>query len=61
MEIMDEETALVRTSGPLPFRAAVPTSALEPGGISLDREVLLRFEPSSVRIVGERPENGQGR
>lgn len=61
MEIMDEETALVRTSGPLPFRAAIPTSGPESGGISLNREVLLRFEPSSVRIVGERSANGQGR
>ena len=61
MEIMDEETALVRTSGQLPFRAAVPARDLEGGGISLNREVLLRFEPASVRIVGERPANGQRR
>ncbi|MGZ5423656.1 MAG: ATP-binding cassette domain-containing protein [Candidatus Aminicenantales bacterium] len=55
MEAMDPDTALVRTSGDLVFRATLPLRALEAGGISLSREVLLTFEPGSVRVVGERP------
>jgi len=54
METTDAATALVRTSGDVVFRASLPISELEPGGISLSREVLLTFEPGSVRIVGER-------
>ncbi len=59
MEIVDEATALVRTSGELPFRAALPAGDLRAGRIALYQEVLLRFEPESVRIVGERPADGQ--
>jgi tungstate transport system ATP-binding protein len=55
METTDPETALVRTSGELVFRASVPVGDLEAGRISLSREVLLRFEPESVEIVGDRP------
>jgi len=55
METMDASTALVRVSGEIPFRASLPLSTLEAEGISLSREVLLTFEPESVRIVGERP------
>jgi len=55
METTDAATALVRVSGDVPFRASLPLSVLEAGGISLSREVLLTFEPESVRIVGQRP------
>ena len=51
-----------RGDGPRPDRAATwssgppcPSRELEAGGISLSREVLLRFEPESVEVVGERP------
>jgi tungstate transport system ATP-binding protein len=55
METTDRATALVRISGDLVFRAALPVRELEGGGISLSREVLLRFEPESVEVIGERP------
>jgi tungstate transport system ATP-binding protein len=55
METTDAGTALVRTSGELVFRASVPVGDLEARRISLSREVLLRFEPESVEIVGDRP------
>jgi tungstate transport system ATP-binding protein len=55
METTDPDTALVRTSGDLVFRATLPVRALEAAGISLSREVLLTFEPGSVRVVGEHP------
>ena len=55
METTDPETALVRTSGDIAFRATLPLRALEAGRISLSREVLLTFEPDAVRVVGERP------
>jgi len=55
METTDPDTALVRTSGDLVFRTVLPLRALEAGRISLSREVLLTFEPGSVRVVGERP------
>jgi tungstate transport system ATP-binding protein len=59
METTDPETALIRTSGDLVFRTAVPVRALEARGISLSREVLLTFDPGSVRVVGERPAKAQ--
>ena len=55
METTDPNTALVRTSGDLVFRATLPLRALEAGRISLSREVLLTFDPGSVRVVGEGP------
>jgi len=55
METTDPDTALVRTSGDLVFRATLPLRALEAGRISLSREVLLTFDPGSVRVVGEGP------
>jgi ABC-type sulfate/molybdate transport systems ATPase subunit len=55
MEATDETTALVRTSGDLVFRATLPVRDLEAARISLSTEVLLTFEPGSVRVVGERP------
>lgn len=55
MEMTDAAMALVRVSGDITFRASLPLSTLEAGGISLSREVLLTFEPDSVRILGERP------
>jgi len=55
METTDAATALVRISGDLVFRASLPVAELESGRISLSREVLLTFEPDSVRVVGERP------
>jgi tungstate transport system ATP-binding protein len=58
METTDAGTALVRTSGELVFRASVPVRELEGARIFLSREVLLRFEPESVEIVGDRPAAG---
>jgi tungstate transport system ATP-binding protein len=58
METTDAGTALVRTGGELVFRASVPVGDLEDGRIFLSREVLLRFEPESVEIVGDRPAAG---
>ena len=55
LETTGPETALVRVSGDLVFRVTLPVRDLEAGSISLSREVLLTFEPNSVRIVGERP------
>jgi len=55
METTDASTALVRVAGDLVFRASLPLAELERGRISLSREVLLTFEPGSVRVVGERP------
>jgi tungstate transport system ATP-binding protein len=52
METTDAATALVRASGSLTFRIALPVAELEAKGISLSRDVLLRFEPESVKIVG---------
>ena len=54
METTDATTALVRASGSLTFRIALPVAELEAKGISLSRNVLLRFEPGSVEIVGPR-------
>ncbi len=53
METTDEATALVRTSGDLVFRAAVPVRDLETAGISLSTDVLLTFDAASVRLTGE--------
>ena len=55
METTDGSTALIRTSGDLAFRAALPVREVEAAGISLSKEVLITFEPGSVRVVGERP------
>jgi tungstate transport system ATP-binding protein len=55
MEMTGESTALVRTSGDLVFRAVIPLPDLEASGVSLSDEVLLTFEPGSVRVVGARP------
>jgi tungstate transport system ATP-binding protein len=54
LEVTDAATALVRASGSLTFRIALPVAELEAKGISLSRDVLLRFEPESVKIVGPR-------
>lgn len=59
METTDAATALVRTSGELVLRAALPVRDLEAGGVSLYREVLLRFDPEAVEIVGDRPADGE--
>lgn len=55
METIGEATALVRISGDLVFRAVVPLAEMRRLGVSLSGEVLLRFEPSSVALVPERP------
>jgi tungstate transport system ATP-binding protein len=55
METTDAATALVRVSGDLVFRATLPVRELEARGVSLSGEVLLRFEPESVKVVSERP------
>lgn len=52
METTDAAIALVRASGSLTFRVALPVAELEAKGISLSRDVLLRFEPESVEVVG---------
>jgi tungstate transport system ATP-binding protein len=54
LETTDAATALVRASGSLTFRIALPVAEIEAKGISLSRNVLLRFEPGSVEIVGPR-------
>lgn len=59
METTDAATALVRTGGDLVLRAAVPVRDLEAAGVSLSREVLLRFDPEAVEVVGERPADGE--
>ncbi len=56
LETTDAATALVRISGEAVFRAAVPLAEIERRGISLSRDVLLTFDPASVRVFGERPE-----
>jgi hypothetical protein len=58
METTDPETALVRTSGELVLRAALPVHELEAAAVSLSNEVLLRFEPEAVKVVGDRPADG---
>jgi len=58
METTDAATALVRTSGDLVLRAALPVRDLAAGGVSLSREVLLRFDPEAVEVVGDRPADG---
>jgi tungstate transport system ATP-binding protein len=54
METTDATTALVRVTGDLTFRISQPVGELEAGGISLSRDVLLRFDPESVAIIGPR-------
>lgn len=51
MDLIGPDRALVRVSGALTFRAIVPTAELEAGGISLSREVLLKFVPDSVKVI----------
>jgi tungstate transport system ATP-binding protein len=58
METTEAMTALVRVSGDLIFRAALPVRELGARGVSLSEEVLLRFEPEAVRVVGEKPAGG---
>jgi tungstate transport system ATP-binding protein len=58
METTDAATALVRTGGDLVLRAAIPVRDLEAAGVSLSTEVLLRFDPEAVEVVGERPADG---
>ncbi len=61
LETTDATTALVRASGKLTFRIALPIAELETKGISFSRDVLLRFEPESVEIIGPRtPGNSHG-
>jgi tungstate transport system ATP-binding protein len=59
METTDAATALVRTSGEIVLRAALPLGELEAGGVSLSKEVLLRFDPEAVEVVGDRPADGE--
>jgi tungstate transport system ATP-binding protein len=59
METTDAATALVRASGGLVFRALLPVREVQARRISLSDEVLLRFEPESVSIVGERPPDSE--
>jgi tungstate transport system ATP-binding protein len=59
LETTEAATALVRISGDLVFRATLPVRELEARGVSLSKEVLLRFEPEAVEVVGERPEDGE--
>ncbi len=57
METTGAATALVRVSGDLVFRAVVPVGELERLGVSLSKEVLLRFGPESVAVVADRSTN----
>ena len=54
METTDAATARVRVGGDLVFRVALPVAEVEAKGISLSRNVLLRFEPEAVAIIGPR-------
>ena len=54
METTDVATVLVRVSGDLVFRVALPLAEVEAKGISLSRNVLLEFEPGAVGIIGPR-------
>jgi tungstate transport system ATP-binding protein len=56
METIGEDLALVRVSGGLVFRVIVPLADLEAAGVSFSGEVLLTFDPGSVRVAGARPE-----
>jgi tungstate transport system ATP-binding protein len=55
MEAKDAARALVRVSGDLVFRVAVPLEELAAGGISLSADVLLTFEPAAVKVFGKKP------
>jgi len=59
METTDAARALVRTSGDIVLRAVLPVRDLEAAGVSLSREVLLRFDPDAVEVVGDRPADGE--
>ncbi len=59
METTDAARALVRTSGDLVLRAVLPVRELEAAGVSLSREVLLRFDPEAVEVIGDRPADGE--
>jgi tungstate transport system ATP-binding protein len=54
METTDAAMALVRVSGDLVLRVALPVADVEAKGISLSRSVLLKFEPEAVEIIGPR-------
>jgi tungstate transport system ATP-binding protein len=56
METTGEGLALVRVSGDLVLRVIVPLPDLEAADVSLSDEVLLTFEPGSVRVAGARPD-----
>jgi len=54
LEMTEAATALVRVSGDLVFRAALPVAELERRGVSLSKDVLIKFDPGSVAVVGPR-------
>ena len=54
LEMTEAASALVRVGGDLVFRAVLPAAELERRGVSLAKEVLVKFDPGSVRIVGPR-------
>jgi tungstate transport system ATP-binding protein len=55
LEMTENDTALVRVSGDLTFRVTVPLQEIEARAISLSRNVLVKFEPEAVEIIGSDP------
>lgn len=55
LEMTENGTALVRISGDLTFRVTVPLREIEARAISLSRNVLIKFEPEAVEIIGSEP------
>jgi len=55
LEMTENDTALVRVSGDLTFRVTVPVQEIEARAISLSRNVLIKFEPEAVEIIGSEP------
>jgi tungstate transport system ATP-binding protein len=52
LETTEPDSALVRVSGDLTFRASLPLRDVEARGISLSRPVLIEFKPEAVEIIG---------
>jgi tungstate transport system ATP-binding protein len=56
LEMTEADTALVRVSCGLTFRATVPLAEIEARGVFLSRPVLVRFGPEAVELIGSEPE-----
>jgi tungstate transport system ATP-binding protein len=55
LETTEADLALVRVSGDLTFRVAVPLREVESRGISLSRTVLIEFDADAVELIGSKP------